>query len=102
MPYIRVIYKANKLDFDYVSGELLDALINGNKITHFYRSSEKRWINIRLDPIRGNGGGYQGPERRKMDNEPNSQEQKAKEGFKNTKGSSSNWLEQLWRHIENQ
>ena len=63
MPYIRVVYKKNK--FDYVSGILLDALIKMGEITHFYRASEKRWINVRLDPIRVRGDHYQGPERRR-------------------------------------
>ena len=43
MPYIRVIYKTSK--FDYVSEDLLDSLIKLGQITHFYRSSENRWIN---------------------------------------------------------
>ena len=55
MPHIRVINKTGK--FDYVSGDLLDSLIKLDEITHFYRASEKRWINIKFDPIRGRGGG---------------------------------------------
>ena len=67
MLHIRVIYK--KGNFDYVSGDLLDSLIKLDEITHFYRGSENRWINIKLDPIRGRGGGrcYLGPGRRKID-----------------------------------
>ena len=66
MPHIRVIYKTGK--FDYVSGDLLESLIKLDEINHFYRASEKRWINIKLDPIRGGGGCYLGPGRRRIDN----------------------------------
>ena len=67
MPHIRVINKTGK--FDYVSGDLLDSLIELDEITHFYRASENGWINIKLDPIRGRGGGdcYLGPGRRRID-----------------------------------
>ena len=67
MPNIRVIYQTGK--FDYVSGDLLDSLIKVGEITHFYRASEKRWINIKIDPIRGKGrrGSYLGPGRRRID-----------------------------------
>jgi hypothetical protein len=80
MPYIRVVYKTNK--FDYVSSALLDGLIRMEKITKFYRPSEERWINIRFHPIRGRGGKYQGPNRRKV---VKSKEQKAEKGFIKTK-----------------
>jgi hypothetical protein len=67
MPPIRVIYKTG--NSDYVSGGFLDSLIKLDEITHFYRASENRWINIKLDPIRGGGGGgrYPGPGRRRID-----------------------------------
>lgn len=76
MPYIRVVYKTNK--FDYVSSALLDGLIRMEKITKFYRPSEGRWINVSFHPIRGRGGKYQGPNRRKV---VKSKEQKAEKGF---------------------
>jgi len=41
MPLIRVVYKAEEYDFDYVPGILLDTLITGDKITHFFRPSEE-------------------------------------------------------------
>jgi len=63
MPYIRVIYNTSR--FDYVSEDLLDSLILLDQITHFYRPSENRWINIRIDPVRRRGGCYQGLDRRK-------------------------------------
>lgn len=97
MPLIRVVYKAKEYDFDYVPGDLLETLITGDKITHFYRPSEERWINIRLDPVRGRGGGYQGPERRRSDHKPNPNEEK---GGLNAEARGSVWLEGLWRLIE--
>ena len=63
MPYIRVINAPGK--FDYVSEDLLDSLIKLDGITHFFRPSESRWINIRIDPVRRRGGCYQGLDRRK-------------------------------------
>jgi hypothetical protein len=97
MPLIRVVYKAEEYDFDYVPGILLDTLITGDKITHFYRPSEERWINIRLDPVRGSGGGYQGSERRKAELKPNPN---AEKGRMHAEASGSVWLESLWRLIE--
>ena len=97
MPLIRVVYKAEEYDFDYVPGDLLDTLITGDKITHFYRTSEERWINIRLDPVRGSGGGYQGPERRGKKNAPNSITEK---GRLNAEARCSGWLDGLWRLVE--
>lgn len=41
----------------------LDKLISMGKIKKFYRSGG--WITIGVDPIRGTGGSYNGPERRK-------------------------------------
>ena len=97
MPLIRVVYKAGEYDFDYVPGDLLENLITLDKITHFYRPSEERWVNIRLDPVRGSGGGYQGPERRRLDPKPNPNEEK---GRLHAEARGSVWLEGLWRIIE--
>ncbi len=83
MSYIRVIYTANRIH-DYVSCYYLDTLMAENRITHFYRPSEKCWVNIRTDPIRGRGGYYQGPERRRDEKE-----------------ATSNWIENLCQAIEN-
>jgi hypothetical protein len=99
MPYIRVIYRTKKYGFDYVSGDLLDTLITQDEITHFYRPAEKRWISIKFDPVRGRGGWYQGPERRRNENKPESEEQKAEKGLINTEGCYPDWLERLWRDI---
>jgi hypothetical protein len=42
--------------------EELDELINNRKIISFRRSG--RWVRVGLDPVRGDGGRYKGPERR--------------------------------------
>jgi hypothetical protein len=100
MPYIRVIYKTKEFGFDYVSGHRLESLITQDEITHFYRPSEKRWISIKFDPVRGRGGRYQGPERRRIVNSPISRPQKDDKGLYNAEGHCTNWLEGLWRDIE--
>ncbi|NWF56769.1 MAG: hypothetical protein HXY45_18450 [Syntrophaceae bacterium] len=97
MPLIRVAYKAKEYDFDYVPSDLLDTLIAGDNITHFYRPSEERWVNIRLDPVRGCGGRYQGPERRKKDLKTKLGEEKR---TLPAESPGSLWLEGLWREIE--
>ncbi len=99
MPMIRVVYKTNR--FDYVSGEVLDVLIPDDEITHFYRASERRWINIRLDPIRESQGWYQGPERRRTKQKPKSENQEPENGSASIEECSTKWLEDLWRHIDN-
>ena len=98
MPYIRVKYQSNA--FDYVPDHLLDTLITFNQISHFYRPSERRWVSIRLDPMRGNGGCYQGPERRGTKMEPTTERQRAEEEFSNAKGYKTKWLQGFWEHIE--
>ncbi len=92
MPYIRVVYKTREYGFDYVSGDRLDGLITQDEITHFYRPSEQRWISIKFDPVRGKGGCYKGPERRRIINIATSPRQKDDRGL---------WLEGLWQDIEN-
>lgn len=97
MPYLRVIYRKKKYDFDYVPSGLLDFLIQDDEITHFYRPGEKKWIDVRMDVIRGRGGRYEGPERRRIDIKP-------KQGGQGTGSNAQdyhiNWLEGLWRDIE--
>jgi len=44
------------------SPEILDELIRNRKIITFRRSDG--WVRIGFDPIRGDGGKYQGPDRR--------------------------------------
>ena len=97
MPLIRVVYKADGCDFDYVPSDQLDTLIGQDGITHFYRPSERRWINISIDPVRGSGGGYQGPERRGKNNNPTPIGEKNR---LNVGARCSDWLDGLWREVE--
>ncbi len=52
---------------DIVGQKMLDGLLARKEIAEFYRTSESRWITPGLDPIRGRGGHYGGPERRDID-----------------------------------
>ena len=62
---IRIIYPNQK--YDMVKDTMLTSLIVREEIAKFYRGDE--WIDVRSDPIRGQGGGsYSGPERRREDN----------------------------------
>ncbi len=99
MPYIRVVYKGKDLNFDYVPTSRLGALIHGDEISHFYRPSERRWVSIRFDAIRGNGGYYQGPERR-IDVQTISQEKDPVNGYSNNMGCDAEWLDFLWQQLE--
>ncbi len=97
MPLIRVLYRANEYRFDYVASDPLDSLITQDEITHFYRPLERRWINIKLDPVRGSGGGYEGPERRGKDYRTKSI---GKKGRPIADGHASDWLDGLWRLVK--
>jgi hypothetical protein len=97
MSLIWVVYKDKKKDFDYVTEGLLDRLIIQDEITHFYRPSERKWINIRIDPVRGWVSEYQGPERRGTYIKPKSIEEKR---GPNSQEYGSDWLKDLWRLIE--
>jgi hypothetical protein len=59
---LKVMYQDDK--YDMVRPSLLNELISSKKIKRFYRSGE--WSDIERDPIRGSGGSYIGPERRKQ------------------------------------
>ncbi len=48
---------------DVVEPSFLDGLIASKKIKKFLRS--EGWANVATDPVRGSGGRYEGPERRK-------------------------------------
>lgn len=61
---LQVQYHDNK--FDYVNHFSLDKLIRKKQIKRFYRPSEEKWVFIGIDPIRGNGGDYDGRERRRI------------------------------------
>ncbi len=56
------MYKNNV--YDMVKHTLLDDLIKSGKIKKFLRL--EGWAVIGLDPVRGMGGSYEGPERRKI------------------------------------
>jgi hypothetical protein len=101
MPYIRVVYRTKDHNFDYVPSGMLDTLIWKDEISHFYRPSEKRWVDVKCDPIRGRGGRYQGPERRRIGNNPKSGGEKTGKGIPNTPSERANWLHGLWQDIEN-
>ena len=82
---LRVQYVNGK--YDYVDNQTLDRLIDQDLVRQFYRPSEKRWIDVATDPVRGKvlfyrleeqrwvnidlngpmpkiGNAYEGPERR--------------------------------------
>ncbi len=62
--YLRVNYTDNS--YDYIAGTTLNKLIRQHKVKRFYRNSAHRWVTVGVDPIRGMGGVYAGPDRRKM------------------------------------
>ena len=102
MAYIRVAYRAKNRDFDYVPGNQLDTLIARHEISHFFRPAEKRWVSVKFDAVRGDGGGpYQGPERRRNDDWVPAVDRNAENSSPNIEPSGKDWLERLWRQIEN-
>ncbi len=60
---IRVMYRDYR--YDYVDTSTLDRLITSDGIRKFLRPNEDRWAEVARDPIRGIGGIYTGPERRR-------------------------------------
>lgn len=52
-------------NYDYVGMHTLDSLIVDKSIQRFYRPSEERWVNVFRDSIRGIGGDYSEPDRRR-------------------------------------
>lgn len=48
---LRVQYVNGK--YDYVDNRTLDELIEQDLIRQFYRPSERRWVDIETDPVRG-------------------------------------------------
>lgn len=59
---IRVLYTDNT--YDMVKESRLDDLISAKKVVRFERSSG--WVTVGRDPLRGVGGAYWGPERRRQ------------------------------------
>jgi hypothetical protein len=62
---IRVQYQNNL--YGIVDSPTLDWLLLGKTVRRFYRPSEKRWVDVYRDPIRGLGGDYSGFDRRQTD-----------------------------------
>lgn len=63
--HVDVRYQNN--NYDIVPDFMLNKLISTLKIKQFYRCSERRWVTVGCDRIRGVGGSYAGPERRVAD-----------------------------------
>lgn len=59
---IRVMYRNGK--YDMVHPFFLETLITSGRVLKFLRT--EGWITIGKDPVRGRGGTYDGPERRKQ------------------------------------
>jgi hypothetical protein len=59
---LRVHY--SDFTYDYVDTRTLDRLLEGESLRGFYRPSERKWVNVSRDPVRGTGGHYVGPDRR--------------------------------------
>jgi|WetSurMetagenome_2_1015567.scaffolds.fasta_scaffold442614_2 hypothetical protein len=62
MRHLRIRYTNGTIDI--VGKTMLDVLLARDEIAQFYRPSESRWVTVGNDPVRGNGAGYVGPERR--------------------------------------
>ena len=78
MQLIQVLYRNDR--GGPVDDITLDELIRSRKITHFYRPSQDRWVDIFVDPVRGSGHahGAEGLKRRHSDREEDN-EQRARE-----------------------
>jgi len=50
-------------EHDMISDFMLEPYIQSGKMRRFKRRDG--WVNIGIDPTRGKGGSYQGPDRRK-------------------------------------
>jgi len=61
--FLHVQYRDYRHDF--VEASHLEKLIEFRQIKQFYRPSEGRWVDIAVDRVRGTGGYYIGPERRR-------------------------------------
>lgn len=61
--YLRIQYHNEK--YDYVPDFKLDSYLHSNLVKRFFRPSERRWVLLGADPVRGFGGSYMGPDRRR-------------------------------------
>ncbi len=100
MAYIRVIYRKKNFNYDYVADYMLDMHIKKEEISHFYRPSERTWTNVRLGPIRGRGGWYDGPERRAFQSRSIAEQEMPEEKKESEDSVPADWLENLWNKIE--
>lgn len=50
MMLVHVQYQDNH--YDYVGNNILDSLLDKERVKRFYRPSEERWVNVAIDPIR--------------------------------------------------
>ncbi len=62
---ISVVYKDRR--HDLVKGFILDQLLEAGELKKFYRHSEKKWVVVGTDPVRGMGGKNSGFRRRQSD-----------------------------------
>ncbi|RII24957.1 MAG: hypothetical protein CXR31_15625 [Geobacter sp.] len=60
---MRILVKFTDLRSSVVRADELQELIQSGKVLAFRRSDDE-WVKIGVDPIRGTGGRYKGPERR--------------------------------------
>ena len=58
---VRIMYQNGK--YDMVKPIIINELISSSKLEKFFRSGG--WVTVGIDPIRGIGGSYEGPERRR-------------------------------------
>ncbi len=65
MRHLWIRYRGSGAE-DIVNQEMLDSLLRRDAIQQFFRPSESRWVIVGVDPIRGAGGEYAGPERRAL------------------------------------
>ncbi len=102
MAYIRVAYKKKDSDFDYIPGSRLETLIARDEISHFFRPAEKRWVSVKFDALRKAGGEeYLGPERRATPCPDRKERPGAEISSLREIAPPGDWLESLWRRIEN-
>ncbi len=86
MQLIQVLYRNGR--GGPVDDITLDQLIQSRKITHFYRPSEDRWVDIFVDPVRGRDHAHsaEGLKRRytdrEEDNEKGAREEKSSRPFR--------------------
>lgn len=60
---MRILVKYKDLKSGVVRADELQELIQSEKLLAFRRDDDE-WVRIGLDPVRGTGGRYRGPERR--------------------------------------